>query len=77
VTAPLAGFSARPVFDDWQQPEYARVLHFYVGAPLGLDYEDLFRPPNQVLTFLHRSRNRYNRIDMASEEFGGTEQPSS
>lgn len=66
VTLPLAGLSSRPIFDDWDQAQYARFLHFYVREMSGLSYDDLFTPPHQVLTFLRKAGNRYNHIDIES-----------
>jgi hypothetical protein len=67
LSLPVAGLSSRPVFDDWQNSEYARVLHFYVGAPFGVTYEELFVPPNHSLTFIRDARNRYKHIDIETD----------
>jgi hypothetical protein len=77
VSLPLAGFSLRPIFGDWQQEEYARILHFIAGVPYGLAYDELFSPPDKVMTFLRNNRNRYTRIPIDSEPVGASSQRSS
>jgi hypothetical protein len=68
ISLPLAGFSARPVFDGWQQSEYARVLQFYAGLPFGLSLDQLHPAPNAVATFLQRIGQRYRRLDIDSPD---------
>ncbi len=48
IQTPLQGFSAKPIFDDWNQEHYAQILCQITGVPMG----SLFRPPDQVLTWL-------------------------
>ncbi len=51
IQNPLAGFSLKPIFDDWHQETYARVLSQIMGLPL----TDVFRPPTGVTSWLHDS----------------------
>ena len=48
IQAPLGGFSDKPIFDDWNQEHYAKILCQITGVPM----EHLFHPPDQVLTWL-------------------------
>lgn len=48
---PLAGLSANPVFDPWVKVHYANLLAVILGCQL----EDVFRPPDQVMTLLKNS----------------------
>lgn len=64
IGLPLAGFSTRPIFDDWNQEEYALLLSFYTGLPK----EQLFHPPSSVMTFITDERNRYKNIDIETNE---------
>jgi hypothetical protein len=64
IGLPLAGFSTRPIFDDWNQEEYALLLSFYTGLPK----EQLFHPPSSVMTFIADERNRYKNIDIETNE---------
>ena len=46
---PLQGFSLRPVFDEWDQGTYARILAFHTRTPV----EAIFNPPERVMTWLN------------------------
>ena len=46
---PLGGFSAKPLFEEWNQAIYAQVLAHYVGE----DVSHLYSPPDKVMTWLH------------------------
>jgi hypothetical protein len=46
---PLQGFSARPVYDEWDQEMYARIFAFHSGLPL----DRVFAPPDRVATWLN------------------------
>src|ERR1017187_652774 len=45
---PLGGFSSKPLFEEWQQGEYAQFLSHYTGLPL----EDIYKPPDTVISWL-------------------------
>ena len=49
IQNPLQGFSMKPIFDEWNQGEFAKVLSGVTGFPL----ESVFRPPTAVATWLH------------------------
>lgn len=49
IQNPLAGFSLKPIFDDWNQETYARLLSQMTGLPLA----DVFQPPTGVISWLH------------------------
>ncbi len=52
VTSPsLQGFSTSPIFDDWNQRDYAAYLAFQWNK-YGLQFEDIFKEPDMVLSFL-------------------------
>lgn len=67
IMSPLAGLSTRPIFDDWQQPEYARVL----SAMTGISVHELFFPP-RVMSFLRGKDGKLLFIDVNDESFGPT-----
>jgi hypothetical protein len=46
---PLQGFSLKPIFDKWNQYEFAKVLAGMTGYPL----EQIFSPPAGVVSWLH------------------------
>lgn len=48
VQSPLGGLSGKLIFDDWNQEHYAQILCQITSVPM----EDLFHPPDQVLTLL-------------------------
>jgi len=45
---PLMGFSLKPLFYEWDMAEYAKYLSSY----LELQYDEVFRPPDNVLTYV-------------------------
>jgi hypothetical protein len=49
IQLPLAGFSLKPVFEEWDQRTYAQVLAFHTGTRL----QDVFSPPDRVMTWLN------------------------
>lgn len=77
VSLPLAGFSSRPLFDSWDQEKYARMLHFITGGPYGIPFEELFQPPNLVMTFLRNNGNRWTRIPIDGDTLDASMQRSS
>jgi hypothetical protein len=60
---PLQGFSLKPIFDDWNQERFARLLSQMIGLP----FERIFIPPTGVASWLHDARGRVHprRIDGA------------
>lgn len=69
IQTPLQGFSAKPIFDDWNQEHYAQVLCQITGVPVGR----LFRPPDQVLTWLRNPDGSSRRMPFKKVpiQFGG------
>ena len=63
----IAGLSTHPLFDAWDNRQYARVLEFYLRE-FGITYDELLAPPNQTLTFLRQGAgNRYQHIDIEGD----------
>jgi len=58
---PLQGLSLKPIFNDWNQEEFAKLLSLVVGVP----FEEMFTPPTSVRTWLHDKRGRIHlhRVD--------------
>jgi hypothetical protein len=52
VQSPLQGFSLKPIFDDWNQETFARLLSQMIGLPL----EQVFVPPSGVASWLHDAK---------------------
>lgn len=50
-SSPLQGFSTKPIFDDWNQRNYAAFLAFQ-WEKYGIRFEDIFREPDMVLSNL-------------------------
>jgi hypothetical protein len=61
VQNPLQGFSLKPMFDDWNQQDFAKYLSMMVGLPL----EQVFDPSKGVTSWLHDSKGRIHlhRVD--------------
>lgn len=51
LASPLQGFSSKPIFDEWNQRDYARVLAFY-WMKYGVLFDDIFKEPNLVLSLI-------------------------
>jgi hypothetical protein len=49
---PYMGFSAKPIFDEWNPRHYAAILHPFMSK-WGFRFEDLYKPPNQVLSWIY------------------------
>ncbi len=61
VQNPLQGFSLKPLFDDWNQEEFAKFLSSMVGLPL----QEVFDPLRGVASWLHDNKGRIHphRVD--------------
>ena len=55
---PLAGFSRKPLYDDWKPETYAEILAYYTGMPM----TQLYSPPTGVWTWLRNKRGRVPTI---------------
>lgn len=49
--SPLQGLSTKPVFDEWNQRDYAAYLAFQLNK-YGIQFEDIFKEPNLVRSIL-------------------------
>lgn len=48
---PIMGLSRKPLFREWDNEAYSRILHAYWGK-YGVDLTDIYQPPNLVRTVL-------------------------
>lgn len=53
-TLNLQGFTSTPVFDEWDQKIYAKILASYLTA-YGFTLPDIYREPNEVLSFIENN----------------------
>ena len=60
VQMPLAGFSTKPVFDEWDFGRYAKFLSKITGYRVGQIYE----PPDKVMTWVTNERDELVFIDV-------------
>jgi hypothetical protein len=61
----LQGFSFQPIFDDWNQKEYARHL-VSLWSKYGIRFEDVFREPDIVLSNLINEDGTIRIMDIGS-----------
>lgn len=54
VQNPLQGLSLKPIFDEWKQEEFAKLLSKMIGLPL----EQVFVPPTGVASWLHNEKGQ-------------------
>jgi hypothetical protein len=59
---PLAGMSSKPVFDPWDQREYANTLSAFTGQPM----TDVFESPDRVLSYLGDGKGEVPDLDLES-----------
>jgi len=60
IQTPLGGLSGKPLFDDWKQHHYAQILSQITGVRM----EYLFRPPDQVMTWLRNSDGKAKSLSL-------------
>lgn len=61
---PLAGLSAKPLFNSFDPFEYARHLSARTGFPI----DQLYEAPNKVRTWLEDSKGKLLKLDVLSED---------
>jgi len=64
ISAPLQGFSNSPIFNEWKQRDYAACLSFQ-WSKYGMQFEDIFREPNLVLSNLINEDGTVKILDAA------------
>jgi hypothetical protein len=65
IQSPLQGFSLKPIFDPWDHARYARLLAHMLDVPI----DQIFRPPDQVMTWLLDEKGRLKHLDLAQTPF--------
>jgi hypothetical protein len=55
---PLGGFSAKPLFEEFDMKQYAKILAHYTGYPIDLIYQ----APDKVMTWLNDDNGNIRRI---------------
>lgn len=59
---PLQGLTSKPVFDDWDQETYARILAFHTRIPI----DTIFEPPDRVMGWLTGPDGKPQHLDIRS-----------
>jgi len=67
VSLPLAGFSSGPILEEWNIQEYAQFLAYYWRGR-GLSFADVFRPPDQAMTYLEYDNGEPMLMNAAGTE---------
>lgn len=62
VSPSLQGFSTLPIFDDWNQRDYAAYLTFQ-WRKYGMQFKDIFREPDMVLSSLFNEDGTIRILD--------------
>lgn len=60
IQMPLGGLSSKPIFDDYDEREYANVLSQYTGIPV----DSLNPEPGRVMTMIKDDNGEINFIDI-------------
>ena len=63
ASLPVRGTPSRPVFDEWDQREFAHFLATYWSDFPGLTEDVIFREPDSVLSFLDNPDGTLRRLD--------------
>lgn len=66
LQSPLQGFSLKPIFDDWNQEHFARILSQMVGIP----FDQIFQPGKGVVSWLHDDQGNIYLHDIQGLEVG-------
>ncbi len=65
---PLQGMTTKPIFDQGALHDFARALAVHTGYPLAA----LYRPPNQVVTFLEDASGNPIRMHVSKVKWAGS-----
>jgi len=63
---PLGGLSGKPLFEDWNQEHYAQILCQITGVSM----ENLYHPPDQVMTWLRKPDGSNRRFSLTRYPIG-------
>jgi hypothetical protein len=69
IQLPLGGLSAKPLFEEFIQRDYAGVLSYYTGAPL----EVVFAEPDKVMSWLDTPDGGVRHMDFRDHPYFPTE----
>ncbi len=64
VGMPLEGLSEAPIYNEWSQDEYARILSKLLDCSL----EEVYRPPDKVATWLRKPDGSVRWLTASQEE---------
>jgi hypothetical protein len=62
AATPLQGLSSSPIYDEWNQRDYAIYLAS-IWSRYGMKYEDIFREPDMVLSMLFNEDRTVKKLD--------------
>lgn len=62
ITMPIMGMSSKPLYEDWEQRDYAYFLEHYWSKG-GLTFDMIFTEPNRVLTYLENEKGEIHKLD--------------
>lgn len=57
IASPLQGLSSKPIYDEWEQKEYAKYLASLLGI-YKLSFNDIYKEPNLVMSFINDEKDR-------------------
>lgn len=60
VSMPLGELSSKPIYDDWNQAEYAK----FVSVFCGLDHSLVYQPPDKVWSILYNEKGKLRKLDI-------------
>lgn len=60
IQMPIAGLSSKPVYDDWDMHEYAKILSVYTGIPV----EVLNPSHGKITTWMRNKKGKLNYMDI-------------
>ncbi|MEA3475728.1 MAG: hypothetical protein U9R23_04725 [Candidatus Cloacimonadota bacterium] len=58
----VQGYSKSPIYDKWDQYTYAKILFSYWDK-YGLTFEDVYKEPEMVLSFISNENNSLKKLD--------------
>jgi len=57
IASPLQGLSSKPIYDEWEQKEYAKYLASLLEI-YKLSFNDIYKEPNLVMSFINDEKDR-------------------
>ena len=62
ASLPIGGLSTKPIFDEWNPLEYAKLLAS-IWQQYGIEFNDIYHEPDLVLSLVEKEDGKVNILD--------------